>query len=151
MTDVSRPRTSTRSEWLDVARLARLEVSSQHDRHPIEDAFSSTGDGWRAAEPGAQVIRVVFDSPRSIGRIRVVFHEAFVDRTQEFTLDWSSHRGEMHRQIVRQQFNFSGYGATSAIEQYDVGLQDVSRLELRIVPDISGGETLASLAEFKIA
>jgi hypothetical protein len=151
VTDVSRSPTSTGSEWMDVARVARIEVSSQHDKHPIEDAFSSTGDGWRAAQPGAQVIRVVFGSPTNIGRIRLAFNEAFVDRTQEFTLDWSSHRGETHRQIVRQQFNFSRYGATSAIEQYDVGLHDVTWLELRIVPDISGGEAPASLAEFKIA
>lgn len=137
--------------WLDMTRVARLEASSQHGKHPIEDAFSSTGDGWRASESGAQVIRVLFRAPRTVGRIRVVFNEAAVERTQEFTLGWSAHRGETHRQIVRQQFAFSRLGATRELQEYDVELHDVTALELRIVPDMEGGEALASLAEFKVA
>ena len=143
--------TPTRPEWLDTARVARLEASSQHGKHPINDAFSSTGDGWRASEPGEQVIRVLFRSPRAVGRIRVVFNEAAVDRTQEFTLGWSARRGETHHQIVRQQFTFSRLGATRELQEYDVELHDVTGLELRIVPDIDRGQALASLAEFKIA
>jgi hypothetical protein len=143
--------TPTRPDWLDLTRVARLEASSQHGKHPIDDAFSSTGDGWRASEPGEQMIRVLFRSPRTVGRIRVVFNEAAVDRTQEFTLGWSAHRGETHRQIVRQQFTFSRLGATRELQEYDVELHDVTGLELRIVPDIDRGQALASLAEFKIA
>jgi hypothetical protein len=142
---------AARTEWLDMARLARLEVSSQHRNHPIEDAFSSTGDGWRASEPGEQVIRVSFRSLRSIGRIRLVFNEDATDRTQEFTLRWSSHRGETHREIVRQRFNFSRSGATREVAEYQVELHDVTWLELRIVADTDGGQALASLAEFRIA
>jgi hypothetical protein len=137
--------------WLDMTRVARLEVSSQDGKHPIEDAFSATGDGWRASELGEQVIRVLFRSPRTVGRIRVVFNEAAVDRTQEFTLRWSAHRGETHRQIARQQFTFSRFGATRQLQEYDVGLTDVNWLELRIEPDMLRGEALASLAEFKVA
>ena len=83
--------------------------------------------------------------------IRVVFMEANLPRTQEFTLLWSSHRGETHRQIVRQQFNFSPSGATKEVEEYEVELYDVTWLELRIVPDIQSGKALASLAELRIA
>lgn len=143
--------TLTRSAWLDMTRVARLEASSQDGKHPIEDAFSSTGDGWRAAESGEQVIRVLFRSPRTVRRIRVVFNEAAIERTQEFTLGWSAHRGETHHQIVRQQFVFSRFGATRELQEYDVELHDVTALELRIVPDIERGEALASLAEFKVA
>ena len=148
ITDAQGP---TEPAWLDMTRVARVEASSQHPRHPVEDAFSSTGDGWRASQPGEQVIRVVFQSPRTVGRIRLVFYEAAVDRTQEFTLSWSGHRGETHRQIVRQQFVFGRFGATRERQDYDVELHDVTRLELRIVPDIERGQALASLAEFKIA
>lgn len=137
--------------WLDMTRVARVEASSQNGMHPIEDAFSSTGDGWRAEAPGEQVIGVLFHSPRTLGRIRVVFNEAMVDRTQEFTLSWSARRGETHRQIVRQQFVFSRFGARREVQEYEVELHDVTRLELRIVPDIERGEALASLAEFKVA
>jgi hypothetical protein len=137
--------------WMDMTRVARVEASSQNARHPIEDAFSSTGDGWRASEPGEQVIRVLFHAPRTIGRLRVVFNEAVVDRTQEFTLSWSGRRGETHRQIVRQQFAFGRFGATREWQEYEVELHDVTGLELRIVPDIERGDALASLAEFRVA
>jgi uncharacterized protein (DUF736 family) len=149
--EVASPQASIQPEWLDISRVARFEVSSQHGRHPIADAFSSTGDGWRASERGEQVIRVLFRSPRIVGRIRVAFTEAEVDRTQEFTLSWSSHRGETHHQIVRQRFSFSRFGGARTVEEYHVELHDVTGLELRIVPDIERGQALASLAEFKIA
>jgi hypothetical protein len=142
---------STPSAWLDVARVARVEASSYDAQHPVGDAFVPNGSGWRASEPGEQVVRVVFRSPRSIRRVRVVFKDAAAHRTQEFTLSWSSHRGETHREMVRQQFNFSPRGATQEVEEYEVELQDVTWLELRIVPDIQGGDALASVAEFKIA
>ena len=145
--------TATRSEpvWLDMTRIARLEASSQHGEYPIEDALSSTGDGWRASESGEQVIRVLFRSPQTVSRIRLVFNETAADRTQEFTLDWSAHRGETHHQIVRQQFTFSRFGATREVEDYQVELRDVTWLELRIVPDIGRGDAVASLAELRIA
>jgi hypothetical protein len=145
------PQAPVQPEWLDITRVARFDVSSQQGRHPIADAFSSTGDGWRASERGEQVIRVLFRSPRIVGRIRVVFIEADVERTQEFTLSWSSHRGETHHQIVRQRFSFSRFGGARAVEDYHVELHDVTSLEMRIVPDIDRGVALASLAEFKIA
>jgi hypothetical protein len=144
--DVERP------EWLDITRVAHLQASSGQESHPIEAAFSSRGEaGWRASEPGEQVIRVVFRHPMNLRLIRVVFMEANLPRTQEFTLLWSSHRGETHRQIVRQQFNFSPSGATREVEEYEVELYDVTWLELRIVPDIQSGKAFASLAELRIA
>ena len=142
---------SVRTEWLDVTRLGRVEVSSEDEAHPIARAFSSTGEGWRAAAPGEQVIRIAFRRPVTLHRIRVVFDEPSRDRTQEFTLGWSSHRGETHRQIVRQQFNFSRSGATREVEEYQVDLQDATAVELRIIPDIQRGDAVASLAEFRVA
>ena len=142
---------ATESEWLDVTRVARVEASSQDPRHPVEDAFTSTGDGWRAADPGEQVIRIHFHTPRTVARILVVFNEAAVDRMQEFTLSWSSRRGETHRQIARQQFAFRRFGASRALQVYDVELHDATGLELRIVPDMHGGDAFASLAEVRIA
>ena len=37
------------------------------------------------------------------------------------------------------------------VEDYDVDLDGVTALELRIVPDISGGSTRASLAQLRVA
>ncbi len=137
-------------EWLDITRLARIEVSSQDEAHPIAHAFSSTDVGWQASAPGEQVIRIAFRRPVTLRRIRLVFTESSRDRTQEFTLGWSSHRGETHRQIVRQQFNFSRLGATRELEEYQVELTDATAIELRIVPDIQRGDAIASLTEFRV-
>lgn len=144
--------TYTPSDWLDLQRVAHVEASSEQKDHPVASAFSAAAEsGWKAARPGEQVIRVTFRHPTHLRRVRVVFCEPGLDRTQEFTLRWSSHRGETHREIVRQQFNFSPFGAMREVEDYQVDLQDVTTLEIRIVPDIRGGEALASIAELRIA
>ena len=141
-----------RRAWLDVTRIARVQASSAERNRPIEAAFLPTGEGgWRASRAGEQVIRVAFRRPTPLRLVRLVFAEASIERTQEFTLSWSSHRGETHREIVRQQFNFSPSGATREIEEYEVASADVAWLELRIVPDIRGGDARAAVEEFRIA
>jgi hypothetical protein len=52
---------------------------------------------------------------------------------------------------VRQQYNFSPPEALSEVEDYDVDLDGVTALELKIVPDISGGSAQASLAQLRLA
>jgi hypothetical protein len=42
--------------------------------------------GWRAAEFGAQIIRLIFDEPQRLERISLVFEETETERTQEFVL-----------------------------------------------------------------
>jgi hypothetical protein len=138
-------------QWLELERIAHVEASSEETGHPVVGALSSGAAGWRASTPGEQVIRVAFRRPIHLHRVRLVFREATRERTQEFTLRWSSHRGETHREIVRQQFNFSPFGATGEIEDHWVDLPDVTGLELRVVPDVRGGDALASLAELRIA
>ena len=140
------------ADWLDVPRVATVRASSGQKAHPVEAAFAlKNPPGWRASRPGEQVICVTFRRPTTLRRVRVVFTETAVERTQEFTLRWSSHRGETHREILRQQFNFAPAGATQEIEEYEVALPDVGWLELRIVPDVRGGDALAGLAEFRLA
>jgi XRCC1 N terminal domain len=138
--------------WLDVNKAASVEVSSEDENYPIESAL--LGDekrGWRAAEPGSQTIRLIFDSPQRLRRIWLAFEDSEVSRTQEFVLRWSSHVGEPFREIVRQQWNFSSPGGVREIEDYAVDLVDVGMLELTIVPDKSGGEARASLAKMRLS
>ena len=138
-------------QWLDVARHAEVEVTSEDTTHPIESALHGGGaGGWRAAEPGAQTIRLRFDEPQRVERIRLVFDEHDTVRTQEFVLRWSADGGQTYREIVRQQFNFSPPGTAREVEDYAVELEAVTALELRIVPDISGGMARASLAEWRV-
>ena len=138
--------------WMDLEHLAQVEITSEDVDHPIESALiPRMGSGWRAAQPGEQTIRLRFDEPLSINRIRLVFHEDKQKRTQEFVLRWSPDGGQSYREILRQQYNFSPPEATRELEDYDVNLDGVTGLELRIVPDISGGSARASLAQLRVA
>jgi len=148
----SRAEPAAEPGWLDLERLAQVEITSEEADHPIESALiPGTGVGWRAAQPGEQTIRLLFDEPQSLRRIHLMFHEGERERTQEFVLRWSADRGQSYREIVRQQFNFSPPEAAREVEDYDVDLDGVTALELKIVPDISGGSARASLAELRVA
>ena len=138
--------------WLDLNKAASVEVSSEDQNYPIESAL--LGDektGWRAAKPGTQTIRLIFDSPQNLRRIFLAFEDSEAFRTQEFVLRWSPRVGQPFREIVRQQWNFSSPGAVREIEDYAVDLSNVGVLELMIVPDKSGGEARASLVKMRIA
>ena len=137
-------------EWLDLERAARVEVTSEDPDHPVESALiPDRGSGWRAAGPGRQTVRLLFDEPRNIRRVRLLFAEPSAARTQEFVLRWASDREV--REVVRQQWTFSPGGSTQETEDYRVELSGVTVLELSITPDISGGAARASLAEMRVA
>jgi hypothetical protein len=84
-----------------------VEITSEDEAHPIECVLQlGERHGWRAAEPGPQIIRLLFDQPQELKRIWLVFEETEIRRTQEFTLRWSPDQGHSFREIVRQQWNF---------------------------------------------
>jgi hypothetical protein len=64
---------------------------------------------------------------------------------------WSGDSGRSCREIVRQQWNFSPPNAIREVEEYQVGLSDVTVLELTIVPDISRGTACASLKSLRLS
>jgi hypothetical protein len=138
--------------WLDLEQLAEVEITSEDVDHPIESALiPGISSGWRAAEPGEQTIRLWFDKPLRLKRIQLLFQEGEQERTQEFVLRWSPDGGQSYREIVRQQYNFSPPETAREIEDYNVDLDAVTALELRLVPDISGGSARASLAQLRLA
>ena len=138
--------------WMDVDRIASVEVSSERSDYPIESALLLEGKrGWRAANPGAQTIRLVFDEPQKLRRILLVFEDTENSRTQEFVVRWSPDMEGSFREIVRQQWNFSPPDSVRETEDYAVELSEVKVLELVIVPDKSGGEVRASLVSLRIA
>ena len=139
-------------EWLNLDDLAEVELTSEDAAHPIESALlPGHTSGWRAADPGEQKIRLLFSNPQPLRRIWLNFVETHIERTQEYVLRWSSDGGQSFREIVRQQWNFSPLGATSETEDLQVELPAVTVLELTIVPDISGGNALASLEQLWVA
>jgi hypothetical protein len=107
--------------------------------------------GWRASQPGEQLIRLLFDEPQRLRRATLLFVEIECERTQEFVLRWSADGGRSYREVVRQQYTFTPPGTTRQDEDYGVDLEEVTALELKIVPDIGGGGARASLAQLRLA
>jgi hypothetical protein len=140
------------SDWLDLEPLASVEVSSEEPGYPIETALGGElGPGWRAATPGPQTVRLIFDQPQQLRRIRLVFGEDTLQRTQEFALRWSADRGRSYRDVLRQQYTFSPPGTVEEVEDYRVELAGVTIITLQIVPDIGGGPARASLVSMQLA
>ena len=138
-------------QWLNVDALAQVEVTSEDAAHPIESGLlPGTESGWRAAQPGPQTVRLVFDPPRE-SSVAFGVSRRGVERTQQFVLRWSSNGGQSYRRNRRQQYNFSlpPRPASARIILWD--LDGVTTLELSIVPDISGGPARASLAQLRLA
>ena len=143
---------SEATDWLGPEHVAEVEVSSEDPAQPIESALvDDQGPGWRAASPGRQTIRLRFEPARRLERVRLVFVETGVARTQEYLLRWSSDGGRSYREIVRQQWNFNPQGSTSETETHRLDLAAVDVLELIITPDIAGGGAVASLAQLRVA
>jgi hypothetical protein len=138
--------------WLDLARLARAQITSEVPAFPIEAALTpDSGSAWRAAATGEQIIRLLFDVPLRLRRIRLVFDEGQNARTQEFVLRWSPDVEQPYRDIVRQQYTFSPPSTSREVEDFNVDLEGVSALELRIIPSISGDDVHASLTRWQLA
>ena len=137
--------------WLDVGKHCSIEVTSEEKSHPIEAALQAEGaPGWRAAVPGEQIIRLIFDEPQKVQRIWFVFEELEFPRTQECVLRSRSENADF-QEIVRQQWNFSPAGSVREIEDYAVELSEVRVLEIIVVPDKSAGQARASLRCLRLA
>ena len=139
------------TSWLNLEELAEVEITSEDITHPIEAALLPDGmNGWKAAEPGDQTIRLQFKQPQDLRRIWLNFVEAETARTQEYVLRWSCDNGQSFREIVRQQWNFSPPSTTNEIEDHHVELPAVTTIELSIKPDIGCGGAFASLAQMRL-
>lgn len=135
--------------WMELDKIAEVEITSEDPSHPIEAALVPGAEsGWNATQSGEQTLQLHFDEPQQLKHIRLVFNENNFERTQEFVLRWSKDSVAFH-DIVRQQYNFNP--PTTEIEEYDVNLDGVKALQLKIVPDINGGPVIASLAELRLA
>lgn len=139
------------NQWLDLEVLTRVEISSEDPLYPFENALREDGrNGWRAAAPGPQVIRLTFDKPQSIRRIRLEFREDGQERFQEFAL-YAMNKNQVRQEVLRQQWNFSPDGSTQEIEDYPVELADVIAIELQIDPGCHDKQKVASLQFIALA
>src|SRR6266478_9272103 len=138
--------------WLDLDHAASVDVTSEKKDFGIDSALvSGETQGWRAASPGTQTIRLLFGQPQRLRRISLVFEETETERTQEFVLRSSQDGGHSFQEIVRQQWNFSPPDTLREVEEYRVEISNVTVLELVIVPDISRGAARASLKSLRLS
>jgi hypothetical protein len=119
--------------WLDISSLATAELSSEDPAYPFENALSQSTTSWRALEPGPQTIRLRFDQPIDVRRLRLEFRETRVERSQEFAVVAEGKDGSK-REIIRQQWNFTPNNSPTEIEDFKLELRDVICLELTIDP-----------------
>jgi hypothetical protein len=152
-------KTPISDNWRDLERIARVEITSEDPAFPIEHALGKADTaGWKAATPGPQVIRLLFDEPQTIRRLALHFVEKTAERSQEFAVyahaDGASTGAEL-REVLRQQWNFSPNGTTEEVEDFTLDLTGVTILELRIDPDRSHdpkeSKNYASLQSLKLA
>ena len=137
---------------MDLESLAQVEITSECEDHPIEAALiEGLESGWQAVLPGEQTIRIIFDQPQTIQHIFLMFDEHEQSRTQEFILLSQADNDDSFHEILRQQYHFSPPTTTREIEHYTVNLILLKVLELRIMPDISGGAACAKLKQLRLA
>ena len=136
--------------WLDLEKLADVEVSSEAPDAPIEGALLP-GDGrdWRAARPGEAHITLRFAAPQTIEQTRIVFREREHERSQEWALSASFSDGT-ERELLRQGWNFSPGGSAEQDQTYTLNVRGVLALTITIDPDRGRNRYPASLAMWRL-
>ncbi len=145
----------TGGRWINIETAADIEVSSEDELFPIEQAFGETASlGWRAGTTGRQLIRLLFHEPQQIGLIRLRFVERAAERSQEVALRVRQDGEPALRELLRQQFTFSPGGSTEELENFAVDLRGVVALKLEIDPDRVNAsvrsEVYATLASMRL-
>jgi hypothetical protein len=129
----------------------RIKSQATPFDYPIESALTGEAEGgWRAANPGAQSIRRIFErAPKSV-TYSWFLRTLKTHGRKSLSCD-GLRMADIFRELVRQQWNFSPPSSVRELEGHAVELSEVTVLELTIVPDKSGGEARASLMSLPLA
>ena len=116
----------TRGEgWLDVEHAAVVEVTSEDKDFPVEAAFVS-GDtqGWRAAAPGSQTCRLIFDQPQTLRCIYPWLLRKTRPAHARIRLRWSPDGGNsLKRKFQPSRGDARSRGISSrAVQRYCTGI-----------------------------
>lgn len=129
------------NQWVDLERAARVEISSEDSAHPIEAVLLPGSDTfWRAAHPGLQKIRLYFDEPLRLRRVRLTFGELEVQRTQEFSLRWLPEGNGVVAGTCAAAVQLQSSWHDEGDQDYTFDVDRVTALEVEIIPNLSGGE-----------
>ena len=132
------------TRWTDLEKVARSTVVSRGGRRSLVASGS-----WSADQPGEHTIDIRFHTPVTLRRLRVVCEETAIGRTQELTVWATLDRGERHKELVRRMSTFSPT-VTHVVEDHACAIEQVSAIQLRIVPDIDGRPRRALIRTLQI-
>ena len=69
-------------EWLELSKLANVEVSSEQPEHPAASVLMPITElGWQATNSGPQTLRIIFHRSERIRRLHLEFNENELART----------------------------------------------------------------------
>jgi hypothetical protein len=136
---------ATDAQWLDLDVVADVTIVAGGRRVARVPGF------WSAESPGEQMILIRFHHRTPVRRLRVVSSAVRESRTHEMTIWVSLRGGERHREVLRKQFDFSPNGGAEEVEEYALQLEEVSAIQLRIVPGIDGRSVVARVSEIRVA
>jgi hypothetical protein len=124
---------------ISISDEATVLVTSEICGHPIEHIFDDQhGPGstkWIAGEAGDQSVIVAFDRPHSVRKVILEVEETEIDRTQEVTVAISHDWGQIYREVLRQEYNFSPPDTTFEREEWSLPAVGITNLWIWIRPD----------------
>jgi len=132
-------------EWLDLDEVAEVTIVSRGPRMP------RSGGIWSIDAPGEQLIEIRFHKLMYVSHLRLISSEIEQVRTQEIAVWTSLNRGEQHRELLRQRFNFSPTVQLRKSKSTPRGLGIVSAIQLRVVPSIDGRRAVARIGGVWVA
>jgi hypothetical protein len=96
--------------WPNLDRAAAVEITSEEKGYPVEaPLISGEKRGCRAADSGAQTIRLVFDESQVLRRIALVFEETEIERVVRAPRSTRTPPSKwIHRPSLRRENHFLG-------------------------------------------
>ncbi|HEY8079889.1 MAG TPA: hypothetical protein VIF62_37415 [Labilithrix sp.] len=130
------------TDTLDVAALASVDVTSEHELFPIDNVFDgrqgSGGSCWAARQPGVQTVLLRFHAPTDLERLTIESEECGGTCSQDIDVSgYSAHR-EKTFEAPRRVLNYSPYGPSFHRETWILSERGVTHVWIRIAPSPLG-------------
>jgi hypothetical protein len=132
--------------WLDLERAAVVELTSEDKEFPVESAFASEdARGWRAAAPGSQTIRLIFDHRNDSEAYSSFLRKSKRRVHKSSCCDASRMAGAHLKRLFTSSAISLRHNRFAKLNSIRLIFNNVEVLELVIKPEIGGGMARASL------